>query len=105
MSAKVLFYQTAKDFEKELYRLGLPELLVNQEVRHETAHLNKAKELGYRADFCITFPTGDPNNFRPAIHVYAGQNLSDEDLKKILLAVDNPSDKDEEKLKSLEALA
>ncbi|MCF7900549.1 hypothetical protein K9K77_03500 [Candidatus Babeliales bacterium] len=104
MTARVLFYNGVKDFEKDLYRLGLPKSLVDEHIDHESAHLNKARELGYKADYCITFPTGDPNNFRPAIKIHNSQDLTNEDLMKILSAVNDPSDKDIERLKSLEAL-
>jgi len=102
--SKVLFYKGIKDFTKDLYRLGLSEALVNETIEHETAHLNKARELGYRADYCITFPTGDINNFIPAIKIHNSQDLTDEDLKKILSAVNDPSERDEKRLKSLEAI-
>ena len=104
MSTKVLFYNGIEDFTKELYRLGLPEALVQETIKHESAHLNKARELGYRADYCITFPTGDINDFRPAIKIHNSQDLTNEDLSKILSAVNDPSDRDVERLKSLEAL-
>lgn len=101
MSSKVLFYHSVEEFKKELYRLRLPMALVEEDVGHETAHLNKARELGYRADYCIVFSDVVKLKFRPAIHVYEGQNLTDSDLQKIISVVGDPSDRDTEKLKSL----
>lgn len=104
MSKKVKFYKRISDFTKGLYMLGLPKGEVLDIIKHERPHLKKARGLGYRADYCIVFSDVAKCIFRPAVHVYKGQNLSNNDLKKIISATGNPSDRDTEKLKSLEAL-
>jgi len=101
MSRKVKFYEEISDFRKDLYIFGFPEEEVLDIIKHESAHLNKARELGYRADYCIVFSNPAKCIFRPSIHVYKGQNLSDSDLQKIISAVEDPSHRDTEKLSSL----
>ncbi|MDP2947600.1 MAG: hypothetical protein Q8N88_05790 [Nanoarchaeota archaeon] len=102
---KGITYKGLSEFIEGLRLFGLPKNQFPEVIAHEKAHLNRARELGYQAEYCIIIT--DPNRltFRPSIHIYGDLKPSDNDMKKILSAPSNPSDWDATRLNSLERVA
>jgi hypothetical protein len=101
---KVKQYIHLSDFVRDLRFFGLPEDELPGIIAHEKAHYNQAIDLGYQAEYCIIFTDATQLKFRPSIHICGDRKPSEDDLKKILSAPDDPSDWDNEKLNSLETL-
>jgi hypothetical protein len=51
---RIIFYGTRREFIKALIEKGMSETEIIEMVRHEEAHLNKAREIGYKTEYCIT---------------------------------------------------
>jgi hypothetical protein len=99
---KALCYRELSDFVEMMRLLRYPEEEVSKAIAHESAHLNKARELGYEAEYCIIITDPATLKTRPAIHYYGDRIPSEDDLRKILSAPSDPSDWDMKRLKALE---
>lgn len=104
MSEKVKIYRNLSAMVKDLKIFRTPESEISEIVRHEKAHYNKAVELGYKPQYCLVFSNIEQLKFRPSIRIAENKNLSDSDLKKILMAPKDPSDRDLRRLAYLEGL-
>ncbi|MDP2947598.1 MAG: hypothetical protein Q8N88_05780 [Nanoarchaeota archaeon] len=93
-------YRSEQEFIKALDNLGLSPNQINEILEHEKAHLKKARELGYEADFGIR-QKGD-NCQSPMIVIYNFDKVLKEDLIKIISAPSDLSEGDVNQLKSLE---
>jgi hypothetical protein len=101
--SNTVVYNSENDFVNALVNLGLKPEYIGEILVHERAHLEKAKELGYRVNYCIKLT--NKKKIRPGIVVDDDERgFTKEDLIKIFSAPDDPSDDDIKNLKSLEDL-
>ena len=102
-SSRAIFYpmknenHLRKNLER-IKRMGLLSLSVDYIMDHEKAHYNKATELGRNPIYGIVIYRvkvfGETKNATLAAAVTCDKDTSEEDLEKIAMAPDHPSDID-----------
>jgi len=102
MEQKTNIYGTESEFIRALDEFGLPLKEIAKSVKHESAHINEARALGHRADYCIIV---EDDGFKPGMKLYNSEIIANKHLIRIISAPETLSPGDISQLKSLGVLA
>ncbi|MEK6889908.1 MAG: hypothetical protein AABX35_01845 [Nanoarchaeota archaeon] len=94
MSVCTIRENSYEDFESTLTRLNVDGRSRNMYLRHERAHFEKAKELGYTPQYVAKLIVDNPSIIILAAVDFIGREPTPSDMVKICLAPRRPSKED-----------